>query len=100
MCCKKSYVDSSDSIKTNKATINAINKKDNKSFQYAATIPLNHDELGKHSEIITKIEPFINKYKWEGVKFPSEKGNWKKFEKSNLTVAVDVLFAKKENISC
>ena len=34
---------------------------------------LNHDEIGKHAERITKIKPFINKYKWEGTIFLLEK---------------------------
>ena len=31
---------------------------------------------------IAKIKPFINKYNWEGINFPSEQDDWKKFEKS------------------
>ena len=38
-------------------------------------------KIGKHADIITKIKPFINKYKWWGISFPSEKDDWKKFEK-------------------
>ena len=30
---------------------------------------------------MTKIKPFINEYKWEGIYFPS-KNNWKKFQKT------------------
>ena len=34
-------------------------------------------------------------------KFPSEKGDWRRFEKNNVTIALNVLYAKKEkNISC
>ena len=47
---------------------------------------------------ITKIKPFINKYNWEGINFPSEKDDWKKFEKNNVTIALNVLYAKKEKI--
>ena len=43
---------------------------------------------------------FTNKYKWEGKNFLSEKGDWKKIEKNNVTIALKVLNAKKENISC
>ena len=38
-----SYVDVSDLIKTQIATINSINKKDNKCFQYAVTVALNRE---------------------------------------------------------
>ena len=48
--------------KKKKATINPINKKDNKCFQYATTVMLNHFKIGKNSERITKMKPFINKY--------------------------------------
>ena len=50
---------------------------------------------------ITKTKPFINKYTWEGIHFPSEKHDWMKFEKNNVTIAINVLYAKKEkNIPC
>ena len=73
----RSYIDSHDWIKSKKATINPINKNDNKCFQYAITVPLNHDQIGKHSERIIKFNFFINKYTWEGINFPSEKDDWK-----------------------
>ena len=61
---------------------------------------LNHKEIEKHAERITKIKLFINRYKWEGINFPSENNNWKKIEKNNLTIALNVLYVKKENTSC
>ena len=59
-----SYIDSPDWIKNKKATINPINKNDNKCFQYAITVALNHEEIGKHSGKITNIKPFLNKYNY------------------------------------
>ena len=76
-----SYIDSLDWIKNKKATINSINKKDNKCFQYAVTVGLNYEEIGKYAERITKIKPFINKYNWEGINFPSEKVIGKRLRK-------------------
>ena len=35
---------------------------------------------------------FINRYNWEGINFPSEKEDWKKFEKKNC---LNALYAKK-----
>ena len=32
----------------------------------------------KDPQRITKIKPFINKYNWKGIYFPSEKNDWKK----------------------
>ena len=42
--------------------------------------------------------PFINKYKWDGINFPSEKDSWKTIEKNNVTIALNVLYAKKGKI--
>ena len=70
-----SYIDSPNWIKK---TINPINKKCNKCFQYAATIVLNYKEIKKDPQRITKIKLFINKYSWEGINYPSEKDDWKK----------------------
>ena len=35
----------------------------------------------KNPERITIIRPFINKDKWEGINFPSEKDDWKNLTK-------------------
>ena len=52
----------------------------------------------KEMKRITKIKPFINKYNWQGVTSSSEKNDWNKFEKNNVTIALNVLYAKKEII--
>ena len=54
-----SYIDCPDWIKSKKATINSINEKDNKCFQYTVTVALNDEEIGKNPERITKIKPFV-----------------------------------------
>ena len=91
-CCG-SYIDSPDWIKNKKATINPINKKDNKCFQNAVTVALNSEEIGKNIERTTKIEPFTNKYNWEGINFPSEKDDWKKILKNNVTIVLHDFYA-------
>ena len=64
------------------------------------TLALNH-EIAKHSERIANVKNFINKCNWKGINFPSEKVIWKKSEKKNLKIALNVLYTKKEkNISC
>ena len=45
---------------------------------------------------ITKIKPFIDKCNWEKINYPQEKDDLKKCEKNNLTIALNVLYAKKE----
>ena len=91
--CGRSYIDSPDWIKNKKTKINSINKKDKKSFQYVITVVLNHEKVRKHSERITKIETFINKYHWKELNFPLEKYDWKKYEKNNMTIALNVLYS-------
>ena len=54
--------------------------------------------MKKQQKKITKIKFFINKYNWEGINFPSEKDGLKIFEKNNLTIAINVLYTKKEKI--
>ena len=39
------------------------------------TVALNHEEIEKHPERITKIKSFINKYNWEGINYPTKKDN-------------------------
>ena len=34
---------------------------------------LNHEEIKKDLQRIGKVKPFINKYNWEEMNFPSEK---------------------------
>ena len=40
-------------------------------------------KIGKHNARIVKFKPFIDKYNWEGINFPSEK--------NNLRIALNVL---------
>ena len=40
--------------------------------------------------------PFINKYNWKEINLPSEKDDWKKLEKNNVSVALNVLYTKIE----
>ena len=68
-----SYIDSPDWIKNKKATINPINKKYNKCFQYTVMVALNYEEIKKNLQKITKIKPFINKCNWEGI---NKKDDW------------------------
>ena len=55
-------------------------------------------KLKKDPQRITKNKPFVNKYNWEGVNFSSKKDDWKKFEKNNVIIALNVLYAKKVKI--
>ena len=77
--------------------MNSIIKKDNKCFQYALFMRKQEE----NSEAMAKLKPFINKYKQEGISFPSKKEELKKFEKNNVTIALNVLHTRKrKNVSC
>ena len=45
---------------------------------------------------MTKIKPFINKNDWKLMNFPSKRDDFKKIEKNNVTITLNVLYAKKE----
>ena len=81
----RSYIDSPDWIKNEKATINPSNKKDSKCFQYAVTVALNYEEIKKDPQRIAKT-------------FSSEKDDQEKSEKNIVTIALNVFYAKKETI--
>ena len=69
-----SYIDSPHQIKNKKAAINLFNQKGT-CFQYTVTVALNYEEIPKDSLRKTKIKRFINKYNWEGINKPLEKGD-------------------------
>ena len=56
-----SYIESAKWIKDKKSTINPKNN-DYKCFQYAVTVALNHDEINKNPQRVSKIKPFIDQY--------------------------------------
>ena len=85
-----SYIDSPKWLKDKKLTVNQKNN-DNKCFQYAVTLALNIDKINDHPERISKIKPFIEKYNWEDIDFPSTSKDWKKFELNN-EVALNILY--------
>ena len=96
-----SYIDSPKWLKDKKSTINPKNS-DDKCFQYAVTLALNLDKIKKDPQRVSKIKPFIGKYNWEDIDFPSTCKDWKKFECNN-EVALNILYVpyntKKINIA-
>ena len=97
----KSYIKPPDWISCKKATINPKNTKDNNFFQYAITLALNHKEIERDQQTISKIKPFINKYKRKDIDFPAGTDEYKKFERKNNDIALIILSAppneKKKN---
>ena len=56
-----SYIDSPDWLKNKKATIDPKNN-DDKCFQYAVTVALNHKKIKIHPERIPNIKPVIDQH--------------------------------------
>ena len=61
-------------------------------FQNALDDALNYQTIETHPERISKLKPYINKYNWEGIDFPAGPKEWKKFERNNKTIALNILF--------
>ena len=92
-----SYIDSPNWIKKKKATINPKNE-DNKCFQYTATIAWNFEKSESHPEWFSNTIPFINKYNWQEINYPSKIDDWKRSEKNNYTIALNTLYSKEKEI--
>ena len=60
------------------------------SFQNALDDALNYQAIKTNPERILK--PCINKYNWKGIDFPAGPKDWIKFERSNKTIALNVLY--------
>ena len=78
-----SYINSSKWLKNKKATINPQNKNDDRCFQYGLTVALNYEKIKKDPQKISKIKPFIDRYNWKEIDFPSHGKDWEKFESNN-----------------
>ena len=86
-----SYIESPEWLKNKGVTINTKNK-DNKCFQYAITAALNYQNINNHLERSSKLKPFISNYNWKDIEFPSHSKEWRKFECSNKTIALNILY--------
>ena len=87
-----SYIGSPIWIKNKGVTINPKNTKHNNCFQYAITAALNYQNIGHHSERISKLKSFINNYNWKDIEFPSHSKDYRKFECNHKTIALNILY--------
>ena len=87
----RSYIKSTKWILDKRATTNPKNK-DNKCFQYSITVTLNHQNIENQPERISNIKSFIDQYNWKCKTFPAGIKNWKKFERNNKTIALNILY--------
>ena len=86
-----SYIKSPEWIANKKTTINPKNEE-NRCFEYSTVVALHHKEIKNHPERISRIHHYFSwDYNWEGIEFPAGIKDWKRFEKNNETVALNVL---------
>ena len=57
---------------------------------------LHHAEIDSHPERIVNLTPFINRYDWNGITFPTQINQWSKFEKHNPAIALNILYIEGE----
>ena len=86
-----SYIESLKWLKDKKCVVNE-KISDNKSFQYAATLALNFNNIDRNLQRISKIKPFINNCKWNDINFPATKKDWNKFEVNNKNIVLNILY--------
>ena len=100
----KSYIKSPEWVVNKRATINPKSLTDNKFFQYSTTVALNHQNIENHPERISNIGIFTDLYNWEGREFPAGIIDWKRFERNNKTIALDIFLIphneKTINLAC
>ena len=91
--CGGSNINYQDCLEKKKVTINPKNK-DDKCFQYAATVELNFDKFKKDPQRVSNIKPLINKYYWDGIKYASKIDDCKMLEKINPAIALNISYTK------
>ena len=62
------------------------------------TITLKVEEINKDPLRVSNIKPFINNYNWKGINYPSKIEDRKRFQKNNLTIALNNLYIKEKEI--
>ena len=88
-----SYIPSPNSLKNKGATINPKITKDSYCFMYALTIALNHKEIGKNPDCMSKkLIQLISKYSWDYIDIPAAIPDYKLFVKNNEDMALNILY--------
>ena len=78
-------------IANKKATINPKNE-DDRYFEYSIVVALHQKEIKNHPERISRFHHYFSwDYNLENIEFPAGIKDWKRFEKNNETVALNIL---------
>ena len=88
-----SYIPTPYWIDVKKAVVNPKSKNDNFCFVYATTIAIYHKEIGKNPDrISSKLLEHAYKLDWNGIDFPASTPDYKRFEKFNEDIALNILY--------
>ena len=58
-------------------------------------VALNYEEINWNPERVSNINPFISKYNWKGINYPSKIDDWKRTEKKNSKIVLNILLLKR-----
>ena len=83
----------------NLSELNSLAKKEtvingDTDFEDVLDDVLDYQTIEAHPERISKLKPYINKYNWEGIEFPARPKDWKKFDRNNKTITLNVLYVQ------
>ena len=88
-----SYIPQPEWVSQKKSTLNPYNHSDNRCFLYAIVIALNYHNIDNNPQIISNLLPFIASYNWLNIDFPAGHKDYSTFEKDNMDIALNILFA-------
>ena len=61
-------------------------------FHMLLTIALNYQNIKQNPERKSKIKLLVNQYYWKEIDYLSHKKDWKKFESSNKSIALNIFY--------
>ena len=61
-------------------------------------VALNYGEIKWNPERVSNVKPFINKYKWKGINYPTKIDDLKMFEKNNPAIVLNIWNIKEKEI--
>ncbi|KAF4519569.1 hypothetical protein B566_EDAN004776 [Ephemera danica] len=82
-----SFLKIPDSIAWKSAIINPYNIDDNECFKWSVCAS---QHQGPHAERITNLLPYVNRFQWDGVCFPTAISDVRRFERINPTVSINL----------
>ena len=85
-----SYIKSPEWLANKKVTINPKDV-DDRCFEYSIVVALHHKEIQNHPKRISDSNLFSCEYNWWGIDFSAKIKEWKRSEKNNETIVLNIL---------